>query len=216
MRASPLRPSPATVIATVALLVALGGTSVAQPARDAVKKLLTGKQIKNGSIASVDIRDRSLLVKDFRPGQLPGGATGPEGAAGPAGRSALAVLRSGEVVRGVIGARDNLGASLESITPYASLPIPAPVPLDNAHVNVSGNDDGAAPCTGTAAEPTAPAGYVCIYRTASSAVTANNSNARGLEVPVAGGSPYGFRVAQDPQTPNTGAIFEGIWAYTAP
>ena len=80
------------VVATLALFVALGGSSFAAPARDAASKLISGKRIKNNSIASADIknnsirsgdvRNRSLLAKDFKAGQLP---AGPQGAPGPAG-----------------------------------------------------------------------------------------------------------------------------------
>src|SRR5215207_10925370 len=88
------RLSYANLVATLALFVALGGSSYA-----ALK--ITGRQVQDGTIRtadlrnndvrSKDIRDRSLLRKDFKPGQLPGGLggtpgpTGPTGAAGPTG-----------------------------------------------------------------------------------------------------------------------------------
>jgi hypothetical protein len=57
----------------MALVVALGGTSYA------ATKLLPG------SVTSMHVKDRSLLRKDFRPGQLPAAKQGPAGPAGPAG-----------------------------------------------------------------------------------------------------------------------------------
>jgi hypothetical protein len=84
------------VVATLALFVALGGSSFAAPARDAASKLISGKRIKNNSIASADIKNnsiksgdvknRSLLAKDFKAGQLPAGAVGPRGPVGSVGR----------------------------------------------------------------------------------------------------------------------------------
>ena len=71
----------ANVMATVAVFVALGGTSYA-----AVQ--ITGKDVKDASLTSRDIKDRSLLAGDFKPGQLPGGAkgaAGPQGEPGPQG-----------------------------------------------------------------------------------------------------------------------------------
>lgn len=78
----------ANVTATIALVVAMGGTSYAAVT-------ITGKNIKNGSVGSVDIarnaitsakvKNGSLLRQDFRAGQLPAGPTGPAGATGPTG-----------------------------------------------------------------------------------------------------------------------------------
>ena len=66
-------PSPALVISMIALFVALGGTGYA-----AVK-------IARNSVTSIHVKDRALLAKDFRLGQLPRGARGPVGPVGPAG-----------------------------------------------------------------------------------------------------------------------------------
>jgi hypothetical protein len=75
-RIKSLIPSPAVVISMIALFVALGGTSYAALARN--------------SVTTIQVKDRSLLAKDFRSGQLPRGATGPAGAAGPAGPAGAA------------------------------------------------------------------------------------------------------------------------------
>ena len=80
------RPSPTFVVACLALLVALGGTGYA-----AIK-------LPANSVTSVQVKDRSLLGKDFKAGQLPAGPPGPVGPAGPAaaGRWAL-VLPNGTI-----------------------------------------------------------------------------------------------------------------------
>lgn len=62
------------VMATIAVFVALGGGSYA-----AVTTLA-----KN-SVGTKQVRDRSLLARDFRKGQLKRGPAGPVGPAGPAG-----------------------------------------------------------------------------------------------------------------------------------
>jgi hypothetical protein len=69
-----LRPSPGLVIACVALLIVLGGTGYA-----AVQAL------PRNSVTTVQVKDHSLLARDFRAGQLPRGAPGAPGPAGPAG-----------------------------------------------------------------------------------------------------------------------------------
>jgi hypothetical protein len=87
------------VVACLALLVALGGTSVAavgQLGRNTVgtpqlkDRAVTNPKIKNNAINSAKVAARSLLRSDFAPGQLPAGPTGPQGPAGPAGPAGAA------------------------------------------------------------------------------------------------------------------------------
>lgn len=78
------RPSPALIVACFALLVALGGTSIA--AVNALPRNSVGTaQLKNNAVVSSKVKDGSLLAKDFASGQLQAGPAGPAGAAGPAG-----------------------------------------------------------------------------------------------------------------------------------
>jgi hypothetical protein len=62
------------VIACIALMIALGGTSYA-----------AAVALPRNSVTTVQVKDRSLLAKDFKQGQLPRGAPGPAGPAGAAG-----------------------------------------------------------------------------------------------------------------------------------
>jgi hypothetical protein len=64
-------------------------------------------------------------------------------------------------------------------------------------------------CTGTAANPTAPKGKVCIYLIGSG----NATNIRGVTpVPGTGGSKYGFKLIWD--TPANGDTYvDAVWAY---
>ena len=77
------RPSPAMIVALLALFVALSGTAVA------AKSLITkSSQIKNGVIESSDLRDgRGVNVRDITPAARRAlrGAAGAAGALGPAG-----------------------------------------------------------------------------------------------------------------------------------
>jgi len=89
------RPSPAMVVACLALIVALGGTSVAAVSqlvprnsvgpRQIQSGAVTNPKLRNNAVTSAKVRNRSLLRADFAPGQLPAGPTGPQGPAGPAG-----------------------------------------------------------------------------------------------------------------------------------
>ncbi len=71
------------LIGGLALVLATGGTAGAAA-------LVTGKQIKDGTVTGADIGDRSLTAADFK-GSLtgPAGPQGPAGPAGPAGPQGL-------------------------------------------------------------------------------------------------------------------------------
>jgi hypothetical protein len=76
-------PSPAMLVAMVALLIALGGTSYAAirlPANS-----VATKHLKKNAVTSAKVKNGSLLSKDFKSGQLPAGPRGPQGAQGPQG-----------------------------------------------------------------------------------------------------------------------------------
>jgi hypothetical protein len=59
-------PSPAMVVAVTALVMSLGGSAYAL--------VITGKQIRNGSITAKDVRNRSLTGTDVRRDRLGGGS----------------------------------------------------------------------------------------------------------------------------------------------
>lgn len=83
------KPSPALVVAVLALVVAFGGTSYA--ALSIGKNSVGAKQLRKNSVRSGKVADGSLLARDFKAGQLPAGpqgAPGAQGDAGPAGPTA--------------------------------------------------------------------------------------------------------------------------------
>jgi hypothetical protein len=85
------KPSPAMLVALVALFVALGGSSYA--AITLGKNSVRSKHIKNGQVKRADlarnavtsakVANSSLLANDFKPGQLPQGPKGDKGDPGP-------------------------------------------------------------------------------------------------------------------------------------
>ena len=77
------RPSPALIVACVALFLALGGTSyaVTQLPRNSVGTA----QLKANAVTGAKVRAGSLDATDFRAGSLPAGAQGERGPAGPQG-----------------------------------------------------------------------------------------------------------------------------------
>jgi hypothetical protein len=79
----------AVVTSTLALVIALGGGTAY------AAELITSKDIKDGGVKRADIAkdavnsrriaDGTLLVRDFKAGQLPAGSPGPAGLQGPSG-----------------------------------------------------------------------------------------------------------------------------------
>ena len=86
----------ANVASTLALVVALGGTSYAAVALP--RNSVGNKQLKTSAVTSSKVKDRTLLSKDFKAGQLRAGPRGPAGAPGSKGD------------RGVPGATGNQGS----------------------------------------------------------------------------------------------------------
>jgi hypothetical protein len=93
MRLRRCRPSPAMMVALLALFVSLGGVGYAatQLPRNSVgtaqlrANAVTGAKLANGAVTSSKVGDHSLLARDFRSGQLPSGAQGAQGPQGPQG-----------------------------------------------------------------------------------------------------------------------------------
>jgi hypothetical protein len=88
-----LSPSPAMVVALLALFVSLGGSALA------AKGLITGAQIKDHSIGTVDL-SRAAVARLHGAAGAPGapgppGAAGAPGPSGPAGKAGPAGPRGG-------------------------------------------------------------------------------------------------------------------------
>ncbi len=101
------RPSPAMVVACVALLVALGGTSIAAvnalaPNSVGPVQLRTGAvtnpKLRNNAVTGPKVRNHSLTAADFVARSLPKGPTGPAGPAGPAGLIGPITVRQDSIV----------------------------------------------------------------------------------------------------------------------
>jgi hypothetical protein len=87
------RPSPAMVVALLALFVAMGGTGYAAlklpknsvKATQIAKTAVGASEIKTGGVGTSEVKNRSLLAKDFKAGQLPAGPQGLKGDTGAPG-----------------------------------------------------------------------------------------------------------------------------------
>ena len=83
------RPSPALVVACLALGVALSGTAVAASVALAPGSVGT-PQLRNNAVTTTKVKNGTLLRADFKANQIPAGAAGPAGPAGPAGAAGAA------------------------------------------------------------------------------------------------------------------------------
>ena len=175
MRLSGRRPSPAMVVACLALFVALAGTSVAAVSqlvpRNSVgtaqirNAAVTNPKLRNNAVNSAKVANRSLLAADFAPGQIPPGPAGQAGAAGPAGPPGPfpAALPAGQTVRGAY----NMGATAAGAGALANTAVSFVYALAAAPAVFFVRQGTAAPaqCPGNATFPQANAGTLCVYET---------------------------------------------------
>jgi hypothetical protein len=180
------RPSPATVIACIALIVALGGTGYAAVTLPA--NSVGTAQLKKNAVTSLKVKNGSLLSADFKAGQIPAGPTGAQGAAGPVGAAGPAgpfpdALPSGKTIRGAF----NIGGTAAAAGALANTSISfiyAFAAAPSVKIVLQG---AAAPaeCSGNATFPQAQAGFLCIYeesKTNSVGVTLNAVNRSGATI----------------------------------
>ncbi|MEP6909555.1 MAG: hypothetical protein ABI896_03885 [Actinomycetota bacterium] len=111
------RLSYANVVATLALFIALGGTSYAAVAL--APNSVGTKQLKKNAVISSKVKNRSLLARDFKAGQLPRGAQGPKGDKGDPG------LASGPAGGDLTGSYPNPQIGAGKVTPTKISGIPA-------------------------------------------------------------------------------------------
>jgi hypothetical protein len=95
------RPSAAMVVASLALLLALGGTSFAAAKLVVPRRSVGALQLKVNSVNSSKVLNHSLLRIDFKTGQIPAGPAGPQG---PKGDTGSAGSQGPQGLRGDTGA----------------------------------------------------------------------------------------------------------------
>ena len=114
-------PSPAMIVALVALFVASTGTAVAGAlitGANVKNNSLTGLDVLNGSLTTTDVKNHSLLPIDFK-GKLPAGPAGPQGPVGAQGAQGPQGQQGPQGAPGVSAyARSfNVGAPFDSTSP---------------------------------------------------------------------------------------------------
>ena len=109
------RPPSAMVIACLALSIALGGTASAAvliTGKEVKDGSLSGRDIANRSLTGLDVRDRSLTPLDFNGSvQGPAGTAGPQGPKGDGGQQGPAGASGPQGPKGDRGEQGPAGAS---------------------------------------------------------------------------------------------------------
>lgn len=217
-------PSPAMIVASLALVVALGGVSYAAgvlPANSVGAKQLKKRAV---SLQKLTPAARSALRGQKGDKGDPGpagttGAVGPKGDTGQKGETGPpgpfpGLLPSGKTVRGAYSLIDTAGAAGSLATDSISFGfVLAAAPTDH-FIPAAGPAD--ASCPGTAAAPEASPGHLCVYE-----AKRINAAVPAIIDPVTGtgtsGSARAYGAAVLTKSVAGGTFFSGgSWAVTAP
>ena len=110
------RPSPAMIVACLALTIALGGTGFAAVSAALPRNSVGTLQLKNSAVTGAKVRNFTLTRSKFAPGTLVPGAQGPQGPPGSAGPQG---------VKGDKGDKGDSGAIGDVTMHVATVPVPA-------------------------------------------------------------------------------------------
>jgi len=198
------------------------GLTIATAGTAAAAKLITGRQIKDGTISTKD------LSRAVRAQLRKAGVRGPVGRAGPAGRDGapgskgdpgplLDVLPSGRTVRGVYDVGETAaGASGSPSEDSVSFPVPMPAVL-TAHFIADGGTPPAACAGGTVVAPRADPGHLCVFeKAATNHVAMSDGNIFDPTSSLgAQSATTGFGISVTGMTPSLIFYSRGSWAATA-
>lgn len=189
-----VKPSPAMIVALIALVTALSGQALAL--------VVTGADIKNGTITGRDVRNGGLAAADLAASTR----------ASLTDTSPWETIPSGRTIVGEIGYDDDTTRAAD-FRQWVSFGARARTPLTDATVNFavdanpSTTDDDAS-CTGSTDHPTAPAGKVCLYLFNFSGDMTDVRGSANLYMTRSGFNVY--------WSDNDDVVLRATWAYRAP
>lgn len=187
------------VMSTIAVFAVLGGGAYAATnvgSGDIEKNAVRSKHVKKDALTGNDISESKLA------------GVVPYGKPIPSGTTVFGLWGGGHAV-----VETNNGGDF-----LVSLPGPARAPLSGTDVNFAADDNDAEDpdpeCTGTAEQPTAPPGKVCLYAGSN---VGGGPTYRGEELDGSDLDVLGFVIVIGGQSDAPDTIeAHGSWAYTAP
>jgi hypothetical protein len=218
-----LRPSPAMVVACIALVFAMTGAGYA--AGMLGPNTVGTKQLKKNAVISSKVKNRSLLAADFKAGQLPRGAQGPQGPQGAQGAQGIQGIQGppgpfpdplgpGQTVRGSFAVTEAGAAAGNYMIDGISFGFRMSA-APTARYILAGAPPPAE-CPGTITNPQAAPGNLCVYESGRGNVSSAgicNTETNGCTIGLTnreGAAVYAFATA-------AGQAYEmGTWAATAP
>jgi hypothetical protein len=210
----------ANVMSSIAVFLVVGGaTAFAALGKNTVgtrqlkKNAVNSAKIKKNAVNSAKVKNHTLRAVDFKAGQLPAGAPGPQGIPGPKGDKGdkgdpgplVSTLPSGDTLRGIYSyaGRETTGYSPTVPISY-QFPLASPPELNVIEVG----EGPTAECPGSAEDPQAAPGNLCVYEERNEGTT--------LEAFVETGDGRLGAVLFSNIPDNTDYEFDGSWAVTAP
>jgi hypothetical protein len=199
----------ANVVSTICLFLVLGGGAAV--AMTVLPKNSVGtKQLKRGAVTPAKLSGASKATL-----QGPEGPRGPEGARGQEGRRGPQgdpgefplTLPSGQTEKGAYGFASTRASGGGTFAPAFEVSYPIPLSFTPETNIVEEGGPPTADCPGSAADPTATPGNLCVY--------AEREDV-GLEIEeVPADGRFGFLVFPEAEEGDNYEVF-GTWAVTAP
>lgn len=211
----PRRPSAAMIVALIALMVALGGTSYAAfslpknsvGTKQLKKNAVTTPKIKNGAVTAGKINPAGLTVPSATNANH---ATSATSAASATSASSASTLAAGRTLTG--------DYAVDGDSTYADATVTFAFPLSSApKANyIAAGTTPPTQCPGSPANPEAAPGNLCIYEITSTNVGAFCPFAAGVYFSSCGTvDKQGFGVEVFPSTSGSFVESVGTWAVTA-
>jgi hypothetical protein len=202
----------AHIIAVAALVISCAGSASAAI-------VITSAQIKDGTVTTKDIKNRTLQLRDINPTDR-AKLKGADGASAFEPPPAGTLVVGGGLIQGYVA---TAGGQLTTYTALGFTPA-APLSEDNPtrnvyfapHASVIDTTENGTLCPGTAAAPDATPGITCIYVAATTNVEPNSTAVyAGVTASTEGADGHGFNVTPDANAVGQ-MIFRYVWAYRAP
>lgn len=232
-------PSPALVVSSIALFVALGGTTYAATslprnsvgAKQLKKNAVISQKIKNRAVTAAKINTKGLTVPNARHATSATSATSATNATHatsadsattsadatnaanlgghPASFYSAATLQSGQSESGVFGMGGPAASSNEFYTDGVTFPIPLAHALDASHVVPVAQ--GTAPQPHCPGQGQADPGYLCVYSEVSIFMDIQSNGISLPDQQMIGAAPTGFVLFGQTTAVSGAASISGTW-----